>query len=294
MAKLLQNLSGIEPFNVDTQETTNLGKKWKVYQQEIDLFLLASGITQDIQKRAVLLHSSGKRVREIFSTLANTGTSYEDACNSLDGYFSPKKNTIYERWVFRNTKQAPEESVFSYVTKLRKLGETCEYTDLEEEVRDQFVCSCINTKLREKFLRTENLSLAKILELGTLYENSKLQATEISANEDLLSVQFTKHEQPRKQTRRGDNNSAPIYKHTTSAPSPSRTPSTKTCYKCGKIYTPDHQKSCIANNKTCNFCGIIGHFESVCFKKLKKSEAENSVNYDNMRKEQGLVKLSAL
>ena len=122
--------------------------------------------------------------------------------------------------MFRNTKQAPEESVSSYVTKLRKLGETCEYTDLEEEVRDQFVCSCINTKLREKFLRTENLSLAKILELGTLYENSKLQATEISANEDLLSVQFTKHEQPRKQTRRGDNNSAPIYKHTTSAPKP--------------------------------------------------------------------------
>ena len=37
MAKLLQNLAGIEPFNVDSQETTNLGKKWKVYQQEIDL-----------------------------------------------------------------------------------------------------------------------------------------------------------------------------------------------------------------------------------------------------------------
>ena len=300
MAKLLQNLTSIEPFNVDTQETTNLGKKWKVYQQEINLFLLASGITQDNQKRAVLLHSSGKRVREIFSTLENTGNSYEDACKSLDAYFSPKKNTIYERWVFRNTKQTPEESVSHYITKLRKLGETCEYANLEEEVRDQFVCSCINTKLREKFLRTENLSLTKILEIGTLYENSKLQATEISANEDLLSVQFTKHEQPRKETRRDGKNFALIHKHKISATSPSRTPSTKNCYKCGKTYTPEHQKSCIAINKTCNFCGIRGHFESVCFKKLKvsqvyeelegsnsdSSEAENSVNCNNTRKEQ--------
>ena len=128
-----------------------------------------------------------------------------------------------------------------------------------------------------------------------------MQATEISASENLLSVQFTKHDhQPRKETSHCDKNFAPVYKHTTPAPSPSR--KSKSCYKCGKTYTPDHQKNCIATNKTCNFCGIRGHFESVCFKKLKvrqvynesegnnsdSSEAENSVNYDNMRKEQNL------
>ena len=105
MAKILQNLPGLEPFNVDTTETTNLGKKWKLYQEELDLFLLASGgITQDGQKRAILLHSGGKRVREIFSTLNDTGTTYELACQKLNEYFSPKKNTIYERWVFRKCK----------------------------------------------------------------------------------------------------------------------------------------------------------------------------------------------
>ena len=46
ISKLLQNLSGIEPFNVDIQETTNLGKKWKLCQQKIDLF--QSRVEQEI------------------------------------------------------------------------------------------------------------------------------------------------------------------------------------------------------------------------------------------------------
>ena len=116
MAKFLQNLPGLEPFNVDTTETTNFGKKWKLYQEELDLFLLASGITQDSQKRAILLHSGGKRVPEIFSTLNDTGTTYELACQKLNEYFSRKNNTIYERWVFRNEKQRKDEATMPYVT----------------------------------------------------------------------------------------------------------------------------------------------------------------------------------
>ena len=143
---------GLQPFVVDTTETTILGKKWKLYRQELDLFLAASGITQDAEKRAILLHASGKNVREIFSTFDNTGTTYEETCAKLDTYFSPQKNLIYERWIFRNVKQTSKEDCLTYITRLRKLVENCEYTDAETEVRDQFVCSCYNPKLREKFL----------------------------------------------------------------------------------------------------------------------------------------------
>jgi len=134
-------------------ESLNLDKRWKLYREEVDLFLLASGITNDIRKKAVLLHLSGSQVREIFSTLETT-TTYADACTKLDAYFRPKKNVIYERWCFRNAKQLDRETCMSYVTRLKKLIESCEYTKPEEEIRDQFVCSCVDDKLREKFLRT--------------------------------------------------------------------------------------------------------------------------------------------
>lgn len=98
MAKLLQNLPMISEFIVD--ESSNLDKKWKIYREEIDLYLMASGITNDAQKRAVLLHLSGPQVREIFSTLENTGNSYKEATVKLDEYFLPKKKFDLREMVF--------------------------------------------------------------------------------------------------------------------------------------------------------------------------------------------------
>ena len=111
MAKLLQSLPGLEPFVVD--ESSNLSKRWKLYREDFELFLLASGISNDHQKRAILLHASGKRICEIFSALNNVGTSYKEACDKLDEYFLPKKNLIYERWTYRNEKQREGESTIS-------------------------------------------------------------------------------------------------------------------------------------------------------------------------------------
>ena len=166
-----------------------------------------------------------------------------------------------------------------YVTRLRKLAETCEYADPEEEVRDQFVCSCFNTKLREKFLRTDALSVEKIIQIGNLYENSKSQATEISGKDEALDPDintvnyFQQGDISRRSlTDRNGKNFNSQHKSrlaTSNSGYPKRSPSNKSCFKCGKLYTPEHLAECPALHKTCNFCGIMGHFESVCFKKIK-------------------------
>ena len=160
-----------------------------------------------------------------------------------------------------------------YVTRLRKLAETCEYADPEEEVRDQFVCSCFNTKLREKFLRTDTLSVEKIIQIGNLYENSKSQATEITGKDEALDPDintvnyFQQGDISRRSlTDRNGKNLNSQYKSRLATLNPSNKPS---CFKCGKLYTPEHLAECPALHKTCNFCGIMGHCESVCFKKIK-------------------------
>ena len=40
------------------------------------------------------------------------------------------------------------------------------------------------------------------------------------------------------------------------------------CRRCGYNHSPDHR--CPAEGKHCNFCHGIGHFERVCFKKLRQ------------------------
>ena len=145
----MQNLPGLESFN--GYESSNLDRRWELYQAEVELFLQAPGVTNDSQKRAILLHTSGKRVREILATLHQV-TSYAEACKTLDDYFKPKKNIIYEHWLFRNARQTCDETTSAFIVRLRKLAATYEYDCNDEEIRDQFVWSCFDTKLREKFL----------------------------------------------------------------------------------------------------------------------------------------------
>ena len=45
----------------------------------------------------------------------------------LDTYFNPKINITFERYVFKKASQEEAESASNYVTRLRRLGETCEY-----------------------------------------------------------------------------------------------------------------------------------------------------------------------
>ena len=63
MARNISNLPAVEPFIVD--DTQNLDKKWENWREDFSTYLLATGITQEAQKKALLLHLSGKQVKEI-------------------------------------------------------------------------------------------------------------------------------------------------------------------------------------------------------------------------------------
>ena len=51
----------------------------------------ASGVTDDTQKRQLLLHCAGESVQDIFFTLADTGNTYESAKAKITAYFTPVK-----------------------------------------------------------------------------------------------------------------------------------------------------------------------------------------------------------
>ena len=59
--------------------------------QSLDYYLCASGVTDQKQKRAVLLHLAGPDVQEIFETLPNTGDDYKTALEKLNEYFHRKE-----------------------------------------------------------------------------------------------------------------------------------------------------------------------------------------------------------
>ena len=70
-----------------------------------------------------------------------------DKClEALEDYSKPRRNVVYERYVFNPCVQEPEESVNSFVNRLRKLAAACEFGELTNElIRGRLVIG-----LREK------------------------------------------------------------------------------------------------------------------------------------------------
>jgi hypothetical protein len=70
------------------------------------------GVAQDTQKRALLLHSAGMDVQDVFDTLEDVAfvatfvgeedNVYKQALRNLDAYFAPKLNIPYERHVYKS------------------------------------------------------------------------------------------------------------------------------------------------------------------------------------------------
>ena len=60
------------------------------------MYITANGITDEKQKRALLLYQAGSRVREIFRQLPDRGEDddYDTAVAKLNGYFGPQKTSF--------------------------------------------------------------------------------------------------------------------------------------------------------------------------------------------------------
>ena len=149
------------------------------------MFLLASGITDDTRKRALLLYQAGPRVREIFKNLTEVGdtSDFEVAKNKLTEYFEPQKNRRYEVYRFRQATQEQTETLDQFHTRLRTMAQTCEFHDAEFEIEEQIIIGGTSSKIRKRALRDPNFDLKAMLLEGRRDEQSTLQAKEIESRD---------------------------------------------------------------------------------------------------------------
>jgi hypothetical protein len=102
----------------------------------------------------------------------------------LSGYFTPKKIIDYDVYVFRQEKQRTGEALDQYATRLRKLASTCEFTDLNKELKSQIILGCVSSRLRRRALRESTLTLDQLLSHGRAMETAEKQATNIEQTHD--------------------------------------------------------------------------------------------------------------
>ena len=265
------SLPNFPPFEVHVDG--NAGPRWKKWLGRFERLTIAMGITDDKQKRALLLHYGGPEVDEIFETLQDVGEDkdYNKAVEKLTAYFSPQVNTTYEVYNFRQAKQKDGETLDSFHTRLRNLAKTCDFANPDKEIKEQIILNCQSNPLRRKALR-EDLDLAGLMKAGRALELSEVQAKDFENKDKTVNAikppQKGTLTQPKGKQRRPQNRQE----------SRNRDKSRKgngKCRNCGGIYP--HRDSCPAKNKKCTSCGKLNHFAQVC--RTNPPESANQVTH---------------
>lgn len=258
------NLPSFPVFDVHG-EPSSVGSRWTKWRNRFDNFLVALNIDDDKRKKAMLLHYAGPDVYDIFETLPAAQQSEDDeeyniTVASLAAYFCPKVNTEYETYVFRQARQNDSETLDTYHTRLRHLAATCDFKDVDREIKSQIILGCSSSRFRRMALKDYKLTLQELLDTGRALEMSETHAR------GMETMQSQKENpvhaiQSRKTSRQFKKGKAANEKQNHDS-----------CYNCGGQFPHDGgQMSCPARGKTCRTCGKNNHFEKVCRSRNKET-----------------------
>jgi hypothetical protein len=150
------DFSGIQQFDPHS-EPSSLASQWKEWLQRFKRCIVAFDIKDKARKQALLLYLAGPKVETIFATLSDTGeeNDFDKAIEKLTEYFAPKKNILYERHIFREVGQRSDETIDQFCTRLRHRASTCEFDNVEDEIKTQIVENCRSSRLRRKAFRDD-------------------------------------------------------------------------------------------------------------------------------------------
>lgn len=158
---------------------TERAEAWRKWLRQFRVFIKASGVHKepiDVQA-SLLINLIGSEGYNIYSTFKFTKDEDRDNLDKLielfNNYFGTKTNTTMVRFKFFTRNQEVGETIDEYVTALRLMSQRCEFEQLEEGLlRDRITCGIRDGAVRDRLLRTDELTLEKAIKI--------CQANEIS------------------------------------------------------------------------------------------------------------------
>lgn len=258
----------------------NVAENWRRWRRSFENYLLAVNVVAVqvapggeepagnavIRRRqlAMLLHTAGDEAYEVYSQFEydNDGdeNNYDIVLQKFHEYCNPRRNVLYEWFVFWNLRQSDGESIDAFIKRLKTQASVCEFGDLRERMLlFRVVFGVADTKLKERLLRDEGMTLARA--------TNDIRATEMTKNQLLAMADgdrtiATVVDEPA--------TSVAAVSKLTVPPSTSNAVMVRQCKYCGY----EHQKGkCPAYGKICRKCNRKNHFANKC-----NSKADRSIN----------------
>ncbi|KAJ1110118.1 hypothetical protein NDU88_007473 [Pleurodeles waltl] len=132
----MASIPALEPFVIDGPPSA-LAARWKEWVDPLETYFAATAVEND-QRRPMLLHLGGAAVQKLGRSVVEEGPpyTYQSLKQALTAHFEPLANPDYERFLLRQARQFPYESVDAFYARLKDLARTCTLVDVADEVRD--------------------------------------------------------------------------------------------------------------------------------------------------------------
>ena len=142
-------------------EHFQISEDWESYEERLQQYFKANGITDADKKVAAFLTVIGshlyKLLRNLVSPAKPADKSYEELTQVLKQHLVPKAIIIAERLKFRKRIQKPGENIAIYLAFLKQLAETCDFKAfLDEALRDQLVCGLRSEAIQSAYSQKQS------------------------------------------------------------------------------------------------------------------------------------------
>ena len=108
-------------------------------------------------------------------------------------HYNPKKNLRMERNKFHEVKQAPNESVAQFITRLKNLAINCEFDNFDDRLTDRITCGIRDEAIKILLFSEDKLNLTKATALAINREaavkNAAGTSKQASATDEVNSLQ---------------------------------------------------------------------------------------------------------
>ena len=146
-----------------------------------------------MRKHSLLVHYAGMNTQDLFETLTEPTEPedcYEKTVAVLDGQFKAAKNTAFERHVLPQITPEANKPVDKFVARLRQQARLCDFSDLTDQLRNQFVDRITQPGLQRKLLEKNNITL-DVLKICRLWEATAHQTAQMASSSSAAATPST-------------------------------------------------------------------------------------------------------
>ena len=233
---------------------------WESYAKRLEQYFVGNDVTAPEKKRALLLSTCGATtymlIRNLVAPEKPTSRSFRELVELVQQHYQLKPSVMVEQFKFHTCQRQQGEWITTFVARLRKLTQHCEFGGgLKEMLRDRLVCGIGEARLQRRLLAESSLKFEKPLALAVAWESAEQNAKDLqsAAESETAAVHSLINSQ------RSTEKVSPLWK--------------VECYQCGGKHGAN---SCRFRDTECFACGEKGHLARMCSRRREGDRANRN------------------